>query len=83
MDLKALPLTREFDHAINLKPNSEPINIRSYHYPPVQKSMIEKMVREMVQQPFIKPNHSSFASHVLLVKKKRWVMAVLCGLSPT
>ena len=70
MDLKTLPPTQEFDHAINLKSNLEPINIRSYSYPPVQKSVIEKMVREMVQQSFIKPSHSPFAYHVLLVKKK-------------
>ena len=31
---KALPPPRPLDHTINLKPNSEPINIHSYRYPP-------------------------------------------------
>ena len=31
---KALPPLRPLDHTINLKPNSEPVNIRSYRYPP-------------------------------------------------
>lgn len=33
----SLPPTRMYDHAINLKPNAEPINIRSYRYPPNKK----------------------------------------------
>ena len=78
-----LPLTRMFDHAINLKPNAKPINIRSYRYPPIQKTEIEKMVREMLQQSIIRSSQSPFTSPVLLVKKKRWIMEFLCGLSPT
>jgi len=28
---------RAFDHSIHLKPNSELVNIRSYHYPPYKR----------------------------------------------
>ena len=31
------PPSRTLDHAINIKPNVEPINMRSYHYSPVKK----------------------------------------------
>lgn len=67
---KALPPNRTLDHAINLKPNAEPINVRSYRYPPIQKTEIERMVKEMLSQSFIRPSQSPFASPVLLVKKK-------------
>jgi len=66
----SLPPKRSFDHLINLKPNLEPINIRSYRYPPHQKIEIEKMVKEMLQQSLIRPSQIPYASPVLLVKKK-------------
>ena len=65
-----LPPTRTLDHSINLKPNTEPVNIRSYRYSAVQKTKIEKMVKEMLKQSFIRPSKSPFPSPVLLVKKK-------------
>lgn len=70
MEPKSLPPTKSFDHAIHLKPNTKPINVRSYRYPPLQKSEIEKMVREMLQRSIIRPSQSPFTSPVLLVKKK-------------
>lgn len=66
----SLPPKRTLDHSINLKPNSEPINVRSYKYPPHQKTEIERMVKEMLQQSLIKQSQSPYASLVLLVKKK-------------
>lgn len=33
-----LPLTRNLDYSINLKPDSEPVNIRTYRYSPTQKT---------------------------------------------
>ena len=65
-----LPPTRNLDHSINLKLASEPINIRAYLYSPTQKTEIERMVKEMLNQSFIRPSHNPFASPVLLVKKK-------------
>jgi len=65
-----LPPNRTLDHAINLKPNVEPVNVRSYRYAPVQKTEIKRMVKEMMSQSFIRPNQSPFASPILLVKKK-------------
>jgi len=67
---RSLPPNRLFDHSINLKPNTEPVNIRAYRYPPIQKNEIERMVRDMLQQSIIKPSQSPLASPVLLVKKK-------------
>jgi len=41
---KGLPPIRDHDHAIHLIAGSVPPNIRSYRYPYVQKSEIERMV---------------------------------------
>ena len=53
----SLPPKRTLNHSINLKTNTEPINIRSYRYLPHQKIEIERMVKEMLQQSLIKPSH--------------------------
>nr|GMD05953.1 Transposon Ty3-G Gag-Pol polyprotein [Ipomoea batatas] len=47
---KTLPPHRVFDHKIHLLPNSKPVNVRPYRYPYFQKSEIEKLVREMLDQ---------------------------------
>nr|GLL46158.1 uncharacterized protein LOC109154433 [Ipomoea trifida] len=47
---RTLPPHRVFDHKIHLLPNSKPVNVRPYRYPYFQKSEIEKLVREMLDQ---------------------------------
>lgn len=66
----SLPPKRPYDHAINLKPNVEPVNLRAYQYPPRQKTEIEKIIKDMLKKYIIQTSHSPFASPVLLVKKK-------------
>lgn len=66
----ALPPKRDFDHHIQLMPGAQPVNIRPYRYSPVQKSKIEKQVKEMLASGIIKHSSSPYASPVLLVKKK-------------
>lgn len=65
-----LPLVCSCDHTIPLVQGARPINIRPYHYPPVLKDEIEPQVAQMIKQGLIQPSTSSFASPVLLVKKK-------------
>ena len=64
------PQPQFFDHSIHLKPNSEPVNIRSYRYPPIQKAEIEKLVEEMLTRSIIQPSQSPFPSPMPPVKKK-------------
>ncbi|KAL6556268.1 hypothetical protein OROGR_005556 [Orobanche gracilis] len=73
-----LPLARSHDHAIVLVNPAEPISLRPYHYPHVQKTEIEKQVRELLDLGMIRPNKSAFSTPVLLVKKKdqTWRMCV-------
>ncbi|XP_026458919.1 uncharacterized protein LOC113359517 [Papaver somniferum] len=67
---KSLPPERNLDHKIPLKPHSKPANLRSYRCPYIQKSVVEHLVKEMLNSGIIQPSHSPFASPILLVKKK-------------
>jgi hypothetical protein len=73
-----LPPERSQVHHINLYPNHGVINARPYRYPHHQKEEIEKQVAELLHAGVIRPSMSSFASPVILVKKKdkSWRMCV-------
>jgi hypothetical protein len=67
---KQLPPQRTLDHAITLFESAQPVNSRPYRYSPLQKDEIERQVQEMLNAGIISTSMSSFASPVLLVKKK-------------
>jgi hypothetical protein len=52
-------------------PGAQPMNIRPYRYLPTHKDEIESQLFEMLKNEIIKPSASSYASTVLLVRKKR------------
>lgn len=74
----SLPPEKSHDHHINLKDGSQPIHLRPYRYPYVQKSEIEKILAELLRTGLIQPSNSPFAFPVLLVKKhdKTWRMCI-------
>ena len=65
-----LPPSRPTNHAINLLPNSTPVNTCPYRYPYSQKQEIENQVAVMLSQGHIQHSSSPFSSPVLLVKKR-------------
>ncbi|XP_071680601.1 uncharacterized protein [Lolium perenne] len=67
---KGLPPHRKYDHTIPLMPGASPVNLHPYRYSPMQKSEIEKQVKELMAQGVIQLSSSPFASPVLLVGKK-------------
>jgi hypothetical protein len=67
---KGLPPHRKYDHKIPLLPGASPVNLRPYRYNPMQKTEIEKQVRELLAQGVIQYSSSPFASPALLVGKK-------------
>ncbi|GKE59790.1 retrotransposon-related protein, partial [Tanacetum coccineum] len=56
-----LPPVRSHDHSIPLMPGTQPVNIRPYRHPRVQKDAIEAMVKELLKSMVIKHSQSSFA----------------------
>jgi transposase InsO family protein len=64
-----LPPPRECDHRIHLKPNTEPVAVRPYRYPHLQKDELEAQCTAMLDQGIIRPSSSPFSAPVLLVKK--------------
>ncbi|GAA0165657.1 hypothetical protein LIER_21001 [Lithospermum erythrorhizon] len=65
-----LPLHRNTDHTIALKPDAQARKFPPYQYSDKQKTEIETIVSELLSSGFIQPSNSAFASPVILVKKK-------------
>ena len=65
-----LPPARACDHRIHLKTATEPVAVRPYRYPQLQKDELETQCEAMMQQGIIRPSTSPFSAPVLLVKKQ-------------
>ncbi|CAA7019723.1 unnamed protein product [Microthlaspi erraticum] len=72
------PFREHHNHRIPLLEGSNPVNQRPYRYAIHQKNEIDTMVQELLTAGTIQPSSSSFASPVVLVKKKdgNWRLCV-------
>jgi hypothetical protein len=66
----SLPPERQQNHSIPLLDESKIVKVRPYRYPHSQKTQIEIMVADMLNQGIIQPSTSPFSSPIILVKKK-------------
>nr|GEV05791.1 hypothetical protein [Tanacetum cinerariifolium] len=66
-----LPPIRSQDHRIPLMLGTQPVNIRPYRYPPVQKDAIEAMIKVLLDAGVIKHIQSSFDSLVVMGETKK------------
>lgn len=66
----SLSPVRNCDHKIFLKAGAEPVKVRPYRYPHSQKTEIEKIVSQMLQERLIEPSNSPISFSVIFVKKK-------------
>lgn len=57
-----LPPWRPIDHQILMNPGTKPINIHPYHYPHFQKSEMEGLTKEMLNQGLIRHSMNPFSS---------------------
>lgn len=69
------------EHSSNLKEGSNPVSVRPFKYPQVQKNEIERLIGEMLDAETIQPSTSPFSSPIILVKKKdgSWRLCRLPG----
>ncbi|KAL4281132.1 hypothetical protein GQ457_03G012130 [Hibiscus cannabinus] len=67
---QGMPPIRKQDHAIILKTDAQPVNLRPYRFAHHHKAEVEKQIREMMSSSIIQVSTSPFASPCLLVKKK-------------
>ncbi|GKC06068.1 hypothetical protein Tco_0997678 [Tanacetum coccineum] len=73
---KQLPPARSHDYKIPLLHGTQPINIRPYRHPYVQKDAIESMVKELLESGVIKHSQSLFPSLVVMKCKGNHQKAV-------
>lgn len=59
-----------FDHRIPLKDKAPPVNLRPYRYSIVQKDIVDKLVKELLDQGVIQHGNNPYASPTVLVRKK-------------
>ena len=69
---KPIQLTphRNHNHKIPLKKGISVVNVGPYRHSSLQKDVVEKMTRELLEVGLIQHSSNSFSSSVVLVKKK-------------
>lgn len=68
-DPEDLSPLRSCDHRICLQPGTNPVIVRLYRYPHLQKDEIKSQCDVMLKQGIIRPSRSPFSSPILLVRK--------------
>ena len=65
-----LPEWKQWDHAIDLKPVSQPFSMKVYLMSPVEQKELNDFLEENLSSGHIHPLKSPMASPVFFVKKK-------------
>ena len=65
-----LPKRKQWDHVIDLKPESQPFSMKVYPMSPVEQKELDDFLEENLLSGRIHPSKSPMASPVFFVKKK-------------
>ena len=57
-----LPKWKQWDHAINLKPESQPFSMKAYPMSPVEQKELDDFLEENLSSSRIRPSNSPMAS---------------------
>jgi hypothetical protein len=69
-DLSGLPLERDVEFVIELKPNTTPISRRSNRMPPNELAELKIQLQDLLEKGFIRPSSSPWGCPAIFVKKK-------------
>jgi hypothetical protein len=69
-DLPGLPLDRDVEFVIELKPGTAPISRRAYQMPPKELAELKTKLQELLDKGFIQPSSSPWGCPAIFVKKK-------------
>jgi hypothetical protein len=69
-DLPGLPLERDVEFVIELKPGTAPISRRSYPMPPNELAELKTQLQDLLEKGFIRPSSSPWGCPAIFVKKK-------------
>jgi hypothetical protein len=69
-DLPGLPLERNVEFVIELKPGTAPISRRSYLMPPNELAELKTQLQDLLEKGFIWPSSSPWGCPAIFVKKK-------------
>jgi hypothetical protein len=69
-DLPGLPLERDVEFVIELKPGTAPISMRSYRMPPNELAELKTQLQDLLEKGFIRPSSLPWGCLAIFVKKK-------------
>jgi hypothetical protein len=69
-DLPGLPLERDVEFVIELKPGMAPVSRRSYRMPPNELAELKTQLQDLLEKGFIRPSSSPWGCPTIFVKKK-------------
>jgi hypothetical protein len=69
-DLPGLPLERDVEFVIELKPGTAPISRRSYRMPPNELAELKTQLQDLLEKGFIRPSSSPWGCPTIFIKKK-------------
>jgi hypothetical protein len=69
-DLPGLPLERDVEFVIELKPGTAPISRRSYRMPPNELVELKTQLQDLLEKGFVRPSSSPWGCPTIFIKKK-------------
>jgi hypothetical protein len=69
-DLPGLPLDRDVEFVIELKPGTATISRRAYRMPPKESAELKTQLQELLDKGFIQPSSSPWGCPAIFMKKK-------------
>jgi hypothetical protein len=80
--LPGLPLERDVEFVIEVKPGTTPISRRSYRMPPNEVAELKTQLQDLLDKGFIRPSLSPWGCPAIFVKKKAQTLRMCVDYRP-